>query len=266
MKNQIKENLQKIGLTEYEVKIYLTLLEKESMSASELSAASGVPRSKSYEILNNLANKGLCVEIPDSIKKYTAVDPEQAIANIKHKLDQEMNEKILLLGSIESSLISMYSQRDSSDNSNSIIEVYRDKNTIWQKIQDLISKAEEEILVFSKEPYIVSVGKNNQSSKQIKESVSVRSIYEVKDICNQDYRNGIKEFIRTGEEVKVTAQLPVKMSIIDQKIVLLIINEKNNAMNNLLAIIINQAELANTFRIIFEFFWNQGKDFNDFVN
>ena len=47
----VKESLRSIGLTDYEISIYLTLISKGPMDARELSEASGVPYSRIYNIL-----------------------------------------------------------------------------------------------------------------------------------------------------------------------------------------------------------------------
>jgi sugar-specific transcriptional regulator TrmB len=53
-----KKILHEIGLTEYETKAYLTLLERGVMTASEVSEHGAVPYSKVYETLNSLEKKG----------------------------------------------------------------------------------------------------------------------------------------------------------------------------------------------------------------
>lgn len=263
--DNIIETLQKFGLTEYEIKLYMTLLQRESCTAGELSQASGVPRPKTYEILTSLCNKGLCAEIPENIKQYTAISPDIAIYSIKQKINQEMNQKIEMLNSVENLLLDIYSNRSVSENNGSVVQIIRDKHAIWQSIQELINNAKEEILVFSKEPFIVSVGKSGKSMSQISKDVRVRSIYEEKDVNRKDYKEGIKTFLKEGEEAKVASQLPVKMTIIDNQLVLLIINEKHNAANDIIAIIIKQTDLANTFKIIFEFFWMGSQDISQYL-
>jgi len=54
----IVERLRKLGLTEYEAKVYSTLLKNHLNSASKLSERSGVPRTKIYSVLESLAAKG----------------------------------------------------------------------------------------------------------------------------------------------------------------------------------------------------------------
>src|SRR5947199_10781315 len=53
-----KKALKHFGLTEYEVKAYIALVEAGPMPASQLSTIATIPYSKIYEILGNLKRKG----------------------------------------------------------------------------------------------------------------------------------------------------------------------------------------------------------------
>src|SRR5712692_10367128 len=56
--DKTRRALKDFGLTEYEVKTYVALVESGPMSASELSKMASVPYSKIYEIIGNLERKG----------------------------------------------------------------------------------------------------------------------------------------------------------------------------------------------------------------
>jgi sugar-specific transcriptional regulator TrmB len=53
------EALNSLGLTVYEAKTYIALLQKHPANGNELSRRSGVPGPKIYETLNNMVQKGL---------------------------------------------------------------------------------------------------------------------------------------------------------------------------------------------------------------
>src|SRR5881396_3352097 len=53
-----KKALKHFGLTEYEVKAYIALVEAGTVPASQLSTTARLPYSKIYEILGNLERKG----------------------------------------------------------------------------------------------------------------------------------------------------------------------------------------------------------------
>jgi len=79
----VVEKLQRIGLTEYEAKAYLSLLKDHLNSAAKLSEKSGVPRTKIYSVLESLERKGW-IKIYSGIPLlFKAVDPRDVFTKIK---------------------------------------------------------------------------------------------------------------------------------------------------------------------------------------
>lgn len=64
------QRLQEHGLTEYEARAYLALLELENSEASPVADLARVPRTKIYQALDGLEGKKLLVVIPDRPKRY----------------------------------------------------------------------------------------------------------------------------------------------------------------------------------------------------
>jgi len=79
----VVEKLRRIGLTEYEARAYLSLLNDHVVTASKLSEKSGVPRTKIYSVLESLALKGW-VKIYSGVPLlFKAVNPEDVFEKIK---------------------------------------------------------------------------------------------------------------------------------------------------------------------------------------
>jgi sugar-specific transcriptional regulator TrmB len=86
----VVEKLQKVGLTEYEAKAYMGLLNVHLSTATQLSEKSGVPRTKIYSILESLAQKGW-VKIYSGIPLlFKAVDPHKVFEKIKEDYTEFM--------------------------------------------------------------------------------------------------------------------------------------------------------------------------------
>jgi sugar-specific transcriptional regulator TrmB len=69
--------LQRVGLNKYEAEAYAALLQYGPLTGYELGKRSGVPLSRSYEILERLASKGLALVQPGDPPHYAAEAPEQ---------------------------------------------------------------------------------------------------------------------------------------------------------------------------------------------
>ena len=92
MKNEDIKTLKKIGLTTYESNAYLTLASLITATATEISNASNIPRSKIYDVLKNLANKGF-IEIENGRPlKYNIKPPITTIKKQKEELNTELDK------------------------------------------------------------------------------------------------------------------------------------------------------------------------------
>jgi len=79
----VTELLSKFGLTSSESKVYISLLQMDASTGYKVSGKSGVARSKVYNILTTLVNKGLVLQSKDENSLYTALPVEELIAKLQ---------------------------------------------------------------------------------------------------------------------------------------------------------------------------------------
>jgi sugar-specific transcriptional regulator TrmB len=88
MSTGILKILQDLSFNEYEAKAYLALLEKSPLTGYAVSLNSGVPRSKIYEVLGAMANRGDIIVSQESTPLYIPVPPSELIAQRKQRAEQ----------------------------------------------------------------------------------------------------------------------------------------------------------------------------------
>jgi len=85
----IIEDMKKLGFSEYEVKAYMSLLERYPLNGYGLSKSSGIPRSRIYEILNNLEEKQIVFkEVDGDVAVYYPLEPQLLIEKLKRDLNK----------------------------------------------------------------------------------------------------------------------------------------------------------------------------------
>lgn len=88
------------GLTNYETKVYLALIELGESTTGEILNKAGIHSGKIYQILESLKLKGFVSEIKkNGVKKYFPVEPNQ-ISEFFKKKRSEIEEKEKLFNSI----------------------------------------------------------------------------------------------------------------------------------------------------------------------
>ena len=80
----IINDMKKLGFSEYECKAYLTLLEDYPLNGYALSKNSGIPRSRIYEVLENLIVKQMVfAQTEEKNRLYYPVEPDIFIKKLK---------------------------------------------------------------------------------------------------------------------------------------------------------------------------------------
>jgi len=85
----------------YETKVWLALLSKGVSSAGEIAEISGVPRSRTYDVLESLEKRGFAIEKLGKPVKYIAVKPEIVIEKLKNNTAKHAEERIKSLSNLK---------------------------------------------------------------------------------------------------------------------------------------------------------------------
>lgn len=82
MNTNIEAFLGKLGLTEYEAKTLATLFALPDAESPDVARAAQVPKTRVYDVLDTLVEKGLAVQLHSRPKKYRALKPTDAFQKI----------------------------------------------------------------------------------------------------------------------------------------------------------------------------------------
>ena len=139
MDKKAVEALTSFGLTEYEAKVYLTLVLKGVQKASTLADMSDIPRPHVYSVIKLLHEKGLIIIIPEKVTKYQALPLDVAL----NKLLEERMESIRSLENIGKELASMVREKgapgEASDGEK--VQLYSGRWAIVDLIHKMMSRA-----------------------------------------------------------------------------------------------------------------------------
>lgn len=86
---QVLDTLKQIGLNLYERKLWVALLSRGTSTAGELSSLAKVPHSRTYDVLESLAEKGFVMVQTTKPLKYVAIPPMEALERAKKKINED---------------------------------------------------------------------------------------------------------------------------------------------------------------------------------
>jgi sugar-specific transcriptional regulator TrmB len=96
MSERVRDALKGLGLTDYEISVYMTLLNMGTSPASEISEESNVPLSKIYEVLRKLEEKGFIQvrkgDMPHKTNVYSALAPSKAVQSVLQTIERGLKD------------------------------------------------------------------------------------------------------------------------------------------------------------------------------
>jgi len=93
-----------IGLSDYEAKVYISLVMEGTSEARKLSMTANVPRTKIYGTLKKLIERGLIVETPEEPRRFAITSPSEAFNTFLRSLKNELSEGVTSLVESESAI------------------------------------------------------------------------------------------------------------------------------------------------------------------
>jgi sugar-specific transcriptional regulator TrmB len=137
-----KKALREFGLTEYEVKVYIALVESGPMPASQLSTTATIPYSKIYEILGNLERKGWVETQQGRPSKYFPKPPSAALDSSRVRMESTLKSSQI---DALSELQPLYERKEVQERPD--IWIVRGQNNILDRIKETLGRTRRELLV-----------------------------------------------------------------------------------------------------------------------
>ncbi|MCD6547276.1 MAG: TrmB family transcriptional regulator [Nanoarchaeota archaeon] len=141
---EIINALSQLGLTNYESKVYLSLVSEGICTAKDISNICGIPYGKVYEVINSLAAKGFINVLPTKPMKYKAIHPKELIKVVKEREEDKLkNIQKKLLPILEIS----FSKNNKSEFEKGAMWMVIGRGAINKKLSDMFQSAEKRIII-----------------------------------------------------------------------------------------------------------------------
>ena len=153
---QVLDALKSIGLNLYERKIFVALLAKGIATAGEVSEIAKVPRSRSYDVLESLADKGFIILQPSKPIRYVALAPKDALERSKENMKRKHDETIERIDNLKNSdiareLETIYKQGFNLVQPFEMTGTLKGRHAINQQLNALLKKAKSKVSIMTTE-------------------------------------------------------------------------------------------------------------------
>ncbi|RLG11956.1 hypothetical protein DRN73_03935 [Candidatus Pacearchaeota archaeon] len=245
--NKIKDYF---NLNVYETKVWLALLGKGVASAGEVSTISGVPRSRTYDVLESLEKKGFVVEKLGKPVKYLGIKPNIILEKLKNNVKKDAEDKIKDLLKVKttseySELENLYRDGINPVKREDVSASLKGKSNISIHLREILRNAENEVIICTNAKEFISKIKlfsqtfNNLKKSNIKIKIALSG--------SDDLIKKIAE--KTKIKIK-KSNINAKFFIVDRKEILFYLS--NNPDKDDVAIWLNSQFFSEAFASLFE--------------
>ncbi|MBD3159560.1 MAG: hypothetical protein GF309_12275 [Candidatus Lokiarchaeota archaeon] len=254
------ETLEKeMDFTPYEAKAYVALLIHGPLSPRGLNQKSGIPRPRTYDVLNGLLGKGLLVEQPGRPRLYAAVDPtiglESLLKKYKKKMNRRIREKTKAANRLTSVLTDLYDESKGATREESVWVTRRD-NALLSRYTNAMREIEEEMIVVSAAPTPPEEDILQAARDVLEADKTMRVLRPVTEQWSVEQLNEYEDLIARGDKIRHLDYDGLSFAVFDEKQVVLFIERRNTVW-------INMPELAEVLCSHFEDIWEKGVEAAD---
>ncbi len=217
----LQKAIRAFGLTDYEARAYVALIEFGEITANQVSERSGVPYTRVYDVLKDLSEKEFVEVRRGRPSTYRPRPPSEATALFIEKENQTLqeNQKEIVLG-----LKSLYEKSGAQERHDVVI--VRGAQAVLDKVQETLENTKQEVFFLSP----VIAGEYIQHilptlSKLGMQNVKTRILLTVTEATKGP---AIPEIVQRIAEIRIAENLPGAGLIVDRRILFFITRGKED--------------------------------------
>ncbi len=256
IKNElIKKIKDYFDLNIYETKVWLALLTKGISSAGEIAEISGVPRSRTYDVLEGLEKRGFAIEKIGKPVKYIAVKPNIIIEKLKNNTMKNAEEKVQVL----EKLIGTPEYEEIQALHNSGLEPVKNQNisssikgrsNLYSQMRDVMENSEESLYVATS---LFELNTKLRMFSEVFAKLKKRGV-DIKVIVQDDGEEVKKLSKKMGIEIK-SKKVNGRFIISDRKEIIFTIRPSSSHEDTDHAFWINSQYFTSSLAYMFELAW-----------
>lgn len=216
---------EQIGLTPYEARAYVAVLYNGPLSPKGVNQKSGIPRPRTYDVLNSLVGKGLLMEQPGKPSKYLAVDPSIGLKKLMEDLEKrtirQMKQQWGAVEGLVSSLSGPYTSTREGESEEDVVWVTRRDSAMIARYSEAIKSVENSFIIATALPTasdkdILAAVKHALKKKKICRAIRpIGSDWSKKDL------EVYEELIKLGDDIRHLEYEGLTFAIFDERDVVL---------------------------------------------
>ncbi|KUJ67258.1 transcriptional regulator TrmB [Streptomyces albus subsp. albus] len=244
----LRAELRRLGLSEQEALAYTALLDGGPMEYATLAAALGCTPEEAGRTAQRLIRLGLAGS--SGASGVAPVDPSLALRHLVHERTAEVRRA----ETAAADAYETYRRTVHPQPTDDLVEVVTGPQIV-ERILQIESAAEAEVLRFDSPPYHTVPGPNELEIGNLAAGVRYRVVYSTSAVQDAYYHeSNIQPCIAAGEEARVLPAVPVKLTVFDRRLAIVSMSFVEAERNDSL-LLVRPSSLLTALTGLFETSW-----------
>jgi HTH-type transcriptional regulator, sugar sensing transcriptional regulator len=238
------------SLNVYETKVWLALLSKGIASAGEVAEISGVPRSRTYDVLESLEKRGFAIIKIGKPVKYLGVKPKTIIEKLKNNVKKDAEDRIQDLAKVKETeefakIESLYTSGIDPVRREDISASLKGKSNISGHLREVLQNASKEVVICT------SADDLNSKTRLFQQTFDLLKKADIKlKVALSGEAELIKKLEQKFDMKFKKVSLDAKFFIVDKKEILFYLSKSSDKED--IAIWLNSEFFSQAFASLFE--------------
>lgn len=245
-----------LGLNELQERAYRQLVELPSAAAENLAKILEADLGDVRLTLESLETLGLVARSIATLDHFIASPPELALGSLIVEQQQDLRRAELELHALNGLFQRAATGRAGLD----VIDIVRGPQAVAQHFAQLQRGAKQTVWAMVKpDVTVVESEDNTDEGAALERGVKYKVIVESQAFNKPGFANQVAMTAATGEEIRATDSLPLRMLIADRELALLPLNSESAANSEIGALLIRPSGLLDAMCALFELSWKQAQ-------
>lgn len=214
----LRRDLEELGLSPYEARVLVALLQLGQAGTSEVTRVADVPRTSTYQVLEALHSKGLAVRLPGGGRAtWTTPGSDQVLDRLDMAQEEHLKRYRARTSELRSALAELTAKRAPA--TLPYAQLLHSAGELWRTYIRLLGAARSELLMFTRSPFVAAGTVNPAVLEALERGVQMRVIYWRADLESASplWLEELEAYHAAGVDGRVVDDLPIKLMAFDRR-------------------------------------------------
>ena len=254
---EIVNALEFLGLSGYEIKVYLAILQNPRSRVPEIARLAKVPQPKVYATIKRLISRGLIESHLGPVNRYSVMDPHFGFQTLIDEVDRRESAAREVVRGLQKDFLSVESDDGSREGR---VKLFQTRPAATRSFRDRLSRVQHQFDLVVRWPLALT-DYSMDISRIVKADGRVRVLCEVADDPTEDHDEFIGRMIGAGAMVRRVVETPMRLAVFDGETTALPMNDPDpHEGDGFMMLEVRNRDMSRSFQALFETFWAAGRE------